>query len=126
LRKEEIKMSKPESLSVENVRYIREDLVPNAVTYKAPPLDLPDTQFINKNVFVRTVTMNYTGKLVAVTGGRIVLEDAAWIADSGRFSEALKTSVLVEVEPYPFNPLILSLEGSEISPWNHALPRTVK
>ena len=56
---------------------------------------------IGKNYLIRTVTMIDTGKLVAVSEHELVLEDAAWIADTGRFAEALEKSKFNEVEPFP-------------------------
>jgi hypothetical protein len=50
---------------------------------------------------IRTVTMIDTGRLVAVTDQELVLEDAAWIADTGRFSDSLKKCEFSEVEPFP-------------------------
>ena len=45
---------------------------------------------IGKCYLIRTVTMIDTGRLVAVTDKELVLEDAAWIPDTGRFSDAVK------------------------------------
>jgi len=56
---------------------------------------------IGKNYLIRTVTMIDTGRLVAVTRQELVLEDAAWIADTGRFSDALVSGDFGEVEPFP-------------------------
>ena len=56
---------------------------------------------IGKNYLIRTVTMIQTGKLVMVTEQELVLEDAAWIADTGRFSDALSSCEFSEVEPFP-------------------------
>ena len=56
---------------------------------------------IGKIYLIRTVTMIDTGRLVAVTPTELVLEDAAWIADTGRFSDALKSLEFNEVEPFP-------------------------
>jgi hypothetical protein len=53
----------------------------------------PDSQSpyqVGKNYFIRTVTHHYTGKLIKVTPKELVLKDAAWIADDGRFMNALK------------------------------------
>lgn len=56
---------------------------------------------IGKKYFIRTVTMHLTGELVSVSKQELVLKDAAWIADSGRFNEALKDiSKCKEVEPF--------------------------
>jgi len=62
---------------------------------------------IGKKYFIRTVTMHLTGELVSVSAQELVLKDAAWIADSGRFNEALKDiSKCKEVEPF-VNPVIV-------------------
>ena len=56
---------------------------------------------IGKNYLVRTVTMTTTGKLKAVTEQELLFSDAAWIADTGRFSVSLKDSDnFSEVEPF--------------------------
>ena len=62
---------------------------------------------------IRTVTMTDTGRLVAVTEQELVLEDAAWIADTGRFSDALKKAEFGEVEPFPDGRVIVG-RGSVI------------
>lgn len=56
---------------------------------------------IGKSYFFRTVTYHLTGRVKAVVGKFLVLEDAAWIADSGRFSDFVKGSPTegLEVEP---------------------------
>jgi len=56
---------------------------------------------------IRTVTMIDTGRLVRVTPTELVLEDAAWIADTGRFSDALKSLNFNEVEPFPDGQVIV-------------------
>jgi hypothetical protein len=55
---------------------------------------------IGKAYFIRTVTHYYTGRIERVTAKEIILSDAAWIVDSGRFHDALKTGKLNEVEPF--------------------------
>lgn len=56
---------------------------------------------IGKIYLIRTVTHIQTGRLVAVGPQELVLEDAAWIADTGRFSSALSSCNFGEVEPFP-------------------------
>lgn len=56
---------------------------------------------VGKIYLIRTVTMIDTGKLVAVTPQELVLEDAAWIADTGRFAQAVEAAEFGEVEPFP-------------------------
>ena len=50
---------------------------------------------------IRTVTMIDTGVLVSIDDHEVILRDAAWIADTGRFNDALKTGQFAEVEPFP-------------------------
>lgn len=56
---------------------------------------------IGQNYMFRSVTHIVTGRLVAVYDDCFVVEDAAWIADTGRYAQAVKTGVFKEVEPYP-------------------------
>ena len=62
---------------------------------------------IGENYLIRTVTMIDTGRLVMVTEHELVLEDAAWIADSGRFADALQSAEFNEVEPFPDGQVIV-------------------
>lgn len=62
---------------------------------------------IGKKYFIRTVTFHYTGVLVAVTAQEIALENAAWIADDGRLTDALKTGSFNEVEMFPVGPVLI-------------------
>ena len=85
-----------------------------------------DTNFpipIDEAVFIRTVTYHYTGWVAEVKGGAVRLSEAAWIADSGRWSDALKTGELYEVEPYPDECWIMIHSIVDVSLWRHPLPR---
>ena len=62
---------------------------------------------IGQIYLIRTVTMIDTGVLVAVTDQELVLEDAAWIADTGRFSDAITSAKFKEVEPFPDGRVII-------------------
>ena len=55
---------------------------------------------IGENYLIRTVTMIYSGKIKDIKGNEIILEQAAWIADTGRFADNLKSCEFSEVEPY--------------------------
>ena len=61
----------------------------------------PHAWEIGKIYLIRTVTMIDVGRLVAVTDQELVLEDAAWIADTGRFHDMLCGKEPKEVEPFP-------------------------
>jgi hypothetical protein len=77
------------------------------------PTDITGPWEIGKNYLIRTVTMIDTGKLVAVGPQELVLESAAWIADTGRFAGALTSCDFNEVEPFPEGRVILG-RGSVI------------
>jgi hypothetical protein len=62
---------------------------------------------IGKCYLIRTVTMIDTGRLVEVTPHELVLTDAAWIADTGRFADSLKSLDFSEVEPFPDGRVII-------------------
>jgi hypothetical protein len=62
---------------------------------------------IGANYLIRTVTMIDTGRLVRVTEHELVLEDAAWIADTGRYADALQSGDFNEVEPFPDGQVIV-------------------
>jgi len=81
---------------------------------------------IGEKVFIRTVTMYHTGNVVAVSDQFVTLSDAAWVADTGRFSDALSTGELSEVEPV--EGLVRVSLGAivDVFEWHHELPRKRK
>jgi hypothetical protein len=82
---------------------------------------------IGQSYLIRTVTHYYTGRVTDATTLDIVIEDAAWIPDTGRYAEALITGNLNEVEPYPDGPIILNrMAVVDAAIWTHPLPRAVK
>ena len=60
---------------------------------------------IGKFYFIRTVTLYYVGRLVAIGTQELTLDQCAWVADTGRFSECLVKGKLAEVEPFPDGPV---------------------
>lgn len=62
---------------------------------------------IGKNYLIRTVTMIDTGRVVEVGPQEIIVEDAAWIADTGRFAGSLQSVDFNEVEPFPEGRVII-------------------
>lgn len=81
---------------------------------------------VGNAVLIRSVTHYYTGRIVAVTRDEIVLVDAAWIADTGRFSEALRSGVFSEVEPYIGAVAVGRGAVCDVTDWTHPLPREVR
>jgi hypothetical protein len=55
------------------------------------------------------------------------LKDAAWISDTGRFSDALKNAEFSEVEPFPDGQVIVG-RGAIVDAceWKGSLPRKKK
>ncbi len=100
------KMSK---VNVEEVVIDGQPYVPkNKVKREAPKGDESNPYLEpGKIYFIRTVTHYFTGRLIWVGPQEIVIEDACWIADTGRFNEFLKDKNKAnETEPFP--------EGSEV------------
>lgn len=81
---------------------------------------------VGQTVFIRTVTHFYTGKIAAIDKQWISLSDAAWIADTGRFANALASGSLNEVEPFPDCVNVSLGAVVDVCPWTHALPRVQK
>lgn len=78
---------------------------------------------IGEKVYLRTVTYHLTGRVVAIKGKFITLEDAAWIADSGRFQQAINKGTLSEVEPVDGPVRVNSESIVDAYEWRHELPR---
>jgi len=76
---------------------------------------------------IRTVTHHYTGRLTSVSRQELTIENAAWIADSGRFMQGMADGELNEIEPYPAGSVIIG-RGSIVDAceWTHDLPEEQK
>ena len=112
-----------EDLTIREARQLA-SMFSNVIPQSAPESSRPWE--IGKNYLIRTVTMIDTGKLVAVGPTELVLEQAAWIADTGRFAGALKNCDFGEIEPFPEGRLIIG-RGSIIDAIQiDKLPRSQK
>jgi hypothetical protein len=80
---------------------------------------------IGKSYFIRTVTYHLVGLVTNIVGDFLVLKDAAWVADSGRFMQAIKDGKLSEVEPVG-EALVNTGSITDAFPWNHSLPKDQK
>jgi len=93
-----------------------------------------DSQYINAEVpfkigsayFIRTVTYFATGKVKAIVGQFLILDDAAWIADTGRFSDAMAKGIMSEVEPVNVDMFINLNSITDAFPWSFKLPTEQK
>ena len=81
---------------------------------------------IGQAYLFRTVTYSVSGVVARVTSQEIVVTDAAWIADTGRFAVALRTANFAEVEAAQDGEVILG-RGAITDAWPiAAAPRTTK
>ena len=92
----------------------------NALTPKSP-------FEIGKSYLLRTITMVDIGRVSKICGKFIIMEDASWIADTGRFYECLqKSDIFAEVEPFK-HPLIVNTEAIvDATLWPYKLPTEPK
>jgi len=82
-------------------------------------------ELVGKSFFFRTVTYHLVGKVIKRIGMFLQLENASWVADSGRFMNAIKEGKLNEVEPV--GTAFVNLESvTDFFPWRHALPEEQK
>ena len=78
---------------------------------------------VGKAYFIRTVTYFATGKVKKITGNFMELEDAAWVADTGRFRQAIMEGTLDEVEPVDVPMFINMASITDAFEWKNKLPR---
>ena len=83
---------------------------------------------VGQNYLVWTVTHNFTGRFTGYNGHELAFVDAAWIADSGRATQAFATGSFSEVEPMPDGVPILIGRGAVLMamPVTFPLPRAQK
>lgn len=95
------------------------------VLTQQPPTTHPYA--VGANYLIRTVAMTYTGKLVEVGDKELVLVDAAWIPDSGRWADAVAKCSFSEVEPYPDGERVIIGRGAILDAVKiNILPRSQK
>ena len=81
---------------------------------------------IGEKVFIRTATHYLTGQIKAITGKFLTLKDAAWIADTGRFTDCIEKGNLNEVEPVTCDVRVNSDCIIDVYQWRFDLPREQK
>jgi len=81
---------------------------------------------IGKSYLIRTVTYHAVGRVSSVCGDFLVLSDASWVADSGRFAAALKSGDLNEVEPFASDCILNTSSIIDATEWSHKLPKETK
>ena len=81
---------------------------------------------IGKAYLIRTVTFYYVGRMQKDFGAEIMLTEASWIPDTGRYSECLKSGKFSEIEKIPDYVGIPKSAIIDIVPWSHSLPTETK
>jgi hypothetical protein len=85
---------------------------------------------IGRNYLIRTVTMSHVGRLEAVYDDTLVLADASWVADTGRFNDAIKSGLDAlnssEIEPFVNNLIIGRGALIDMTIYNFSLPTKQK
>lgn len=81
---------------------------------------------IGSAYFIRTVTYFATGRVKSIIGQFLVLEEAAWIADTGRFSDAMAKGIMSEVEPVTVDMFVNINSITDAFPFGFKLPREQK
>ena len=112
-------MSEPATIKINEVEYVRKDSIKRENNLPRQDGNVAYPYEIGKNYFIKTVTHYFTGTLLYVGTHELLLENVSWIADTGRFSNALKEGRFDEVEPYPEGHVIIG-RGSivDASIWN--------
>jgi len=113
-------MSRTIEVSEETYEKIKTQLGTEEV-YEVDELD----DLTDKSFYFRTVTYHLVGKVVKRIGKILELETASWVADSGRFTQAIKDGNLREVEPV--GTAFINLDTvTDFFPWRHNLPTKQK
>lgn len=68
-------------------------------------------ELVGEIIFIRTVTHYYTGRLMKVSGQFAILEDASWIADTGRFSNFMKGQPNESLEVEPMGTTMINIDS---------------
>jgi hypothetical protein len=79
-----------------------------------------------ENYLIRTVTMILVGRLEEVHDTELVLSSASWIADTGRFYNAIKDGTLNEVEPFQDDVVVGRGALIDATIWTNKLPTEQK
>lgn len=83
------------------------------------------SDMVGEKYFIRTVTYHLLGKIEKIIGNFFVLSGASWVADSGRFMNAIKDGKLDEVEPV--GTAMVNIDTIvDCFPWTHKLPTEQK
>lgn len=80
---------------------------------------------IGSAYLIRTVTYHVLGRVKAIKGNFLMLDEASWVADSGRFSVAIEKGELSEIE-YVGKAIVSLTAIVDAYPWSNKTPRETK
>lgn len=114
-------------IKLNDVEYVEKSELDKVKALKGKVVKSKDCPFdIGGKYFIRTVTYFATGQVVAIHGKFLELADGAFIADTGRFADAMKSGEFIEVEPVDV-PMFVNMDSiTDAFAWNYELPRTQK
>ena len=78
---------------------------------------------VGRAYLIRCVTHYYVGIVQEITETDVVLVNASWIANTGRFHDFLKTGKPKEVEPFVHEAIVFRGGMIDATPWMRELPR---
>ena len=90
-----------------------------------------DGWIIGNNYLIRTVTHIDVGRLVNINDKEVLIDNASWIADTGRFStvlqDGLESDDRSEIEPFNVGVVMVG-RGSiiDVCEYKHDLPKVQK
>lgn len=76
---------------------------------------------LGEKYFIRTATYFHLGRLIEVTGKWLVLSEASWIADTGRFYDFLKNGNCNEYESFQDDVYVPIDSIIDVTIWRHEL-----
>lgn len=110
-------------VNINGKKYINADELTK--TYKIIEQDNILPFEIDEDYFIRTVTYHLVGRVKKICGKFLILCDASWVADSGRFMNAIRDGKLDEVEPVGV--AYVNIDSIvDAFPWCHKLPKDQK
>ena len=97
-----------DTITINNVEYIKKDSTLFKQKLKVKSVEVNHLYEVGDFYFIQTPTLYYCGILSAITDGELMLTDAAWIPDTGRFNEFCKGAKPKELEPCGDAPVLIS------------------
>ena len=113
------------TIIIEGKEYVSKEEWTNLQGRQLFSIDNPFME-IGKTYFIRTVTHYFTGRLIWVGDKEICLEEACWIADTGRFNEFMAGETPNESEPFPKSSKVIIGRSAIIDMTEHDLILLVK